>query len=104
MFVLSVAVLISKYLAKISVDDSLQHVAKFSHPVSARSSAILSFPGKLETDDSIPFCFNKRISDFGMTWDFVATFQGSAILGWLDFDLSPATPIASDMMVLCEKK
>ena len=49
MFVLSVAVLTSNYLAKISVDDSLPHVAKFSHPASAPSSSLL-------------------------IWDFVATF------------------------------
>ena len=82
MFVLSVAVLTSNYMAKISVDDSLQHVAKFSHPASVPSSAILSLPGKLETDDSVPLCFNKRTSDFGMIRDSVATFQGSALLGW----------------------
>ena len=48
MFVLPVAVL------TISMDGSSQHVAKFSHPASAPSSAIL-FLEKLETDDSIPF-------------------------------------------------
>ena len=53
-FVLTVAVLTSNYMAVISMDDSLQHVAKFSHPASAPSSAIFSFPEKLETDDSIP--------------------------------------------------
>ena len=55
MFVLSVAVLTSNYMGKTSVDDSLQHVAKFTHPASAPSSAVLSFPEKLETDGSIPF-------------------------------------------------
>ena len=70
MFVLSVAVLTFDYMAKISVVDT----------ASAPSSATLSFPGKLETEDSIlPFLY-KRTSDFGMIWDFVATFQGSAIL------------------------
>ena len=54
MFVLSVAVLTSNYLGKTSVGDSLQHVAKFSHTASAPSSAVLSFPEKLETDDSHP--------------------------------------------------
>ena len=57
MFVLSVAVFTSKYMGKTSVGDSLQYVAKFSHPASAPSSAILSFPQKLETDDSILFLF-----------------------------------------------
>ena len=62
MFVLTVAVLTSSYMAVISMDGSLQHVAKFSHPASAPSSAMSSFPEKLETDDSISF--NKRTSDF----------------------------------------
>ena len=74
-FVLSVAVLTSNYKAKISVDDSLQHVAKFSHPASVPSSAISSLPRKLETDDSVPLCFNKRTADFGMIWDFWPHFK-----------------------------
>ena len=57
MFALTVVVLTSSYMTVISMNDSLQHVAKFSHIASAPSSAIFSFPEKLETDDSIPFCF-----------------------------------------------
>ena len=45
MLVLSFAVLTSNYMGKTSVGDSLQHVAKLSHPASA------------PTDDSIPFLF-----------------------------------------------
>ena len=77
MFVLSVAALTFNFLAKISVDDSLQHVAKVSHTASVPSCVTLSFPGKLETDTPLPF--HKRTSDFRMIWDFVAAFQGSAI-------------------------
>ena len=51
-----------------------------------------------------PFVFNKRTSDVWMIWEFVAAFQGSAILSRLDFDLSPVAPFASDTMVLCERK
>ena len=72
MFVLSVAVLISNYMAKTSVGDSLQH---FAHSASAPSSAILSFP-KLETDHSISFLFKQVniqvLGRFGMTWDFAS--------------------------------
>ena len=78
MFVLTVAVLTSTCMAVISMDDSLQHVAKFSHPASDPSSAILSFPEKLETDDYIPFLFKQMnirlLRRFGMTLDFVALF------------------------------
>ena len=69
-FVLSVADLTFNYMAEMSVDDSLQHVAKSSHSASAPSSAILSSPEKLETYDSVSYCFNKRTSDFGVSWDF----------------------------------
>ena len=74
MFVLSVAVLTSSYMAKISVDDSLQHVAKFSHPASAPSYAKIAHPWKLETEDSIRFGddlglygHNSRFSNFKLS-------------------------------------
>ena len=71
MFVLSVAVLTFNYMA--ATGGNLQHELNLYHPASAPSSAILSSPEKLETDDSYPI-FRKRTSDFGMPWDIVATF------------------------------
>ena len=59
MFVLTVAILTTNCMAKISVDDSAQHVAKFSHTASVPSCATSSLPGKLETDDSISFRFSQ---------------------------------------------
>ena len=64
-FVLSVAVLTFNCVAKISVDDSLQHVAKSSYSASAPSCAILSLPGKLETDDSTLLLFSQANILFG---------------------------------------
>ena len=76
------------YMAAISVGGSLQYDPNFSHSASVPSSAILSSPEKLDTDDSNPPLLQENIRllrRFWIIWDFVAVFLSFSFskLRWL---------------------
>ena len=77
MFVLSVAVLTTNSMAKISWTTVYSTLQSSPTPLLLQALQHHHFQGNWK--QMTPSLLKQRTSDSGMIWDFVATFQGSAI-------------------------